>query len=346
MDGTQCEDSPPQHNRESPDSLQDGNTQEWPDNTGTKVLSHLIIGIDKGHDFLKVAWGSYQDGHDPASIIYSQIEDIKFSGSPDYSVSRLAPAESSYPTSDDDNTGIYHGWSAREHATTNRRRNGRVANFKPRTDFPSTANSWTNIPDAPGTVRADSTDEWPSSLREKLPYLKRKGFIKCEEEVDVNYFTYVFNQIKESESGPFEAGLKVVSPKSRITIVVGCPVTYGRRTRETMKRIVSRAAKNAGVGELVPVSIGKLDRAENLDFWIDQDYSHDLTNVYFTTEPSAALLYCISSTLTPRTMPYLVSRVVRLVTVLTIAEWQGCPSRRRRCRHDRFGCLQSATRSR
>jgi hypothetical protein len=109
---------------------------------------------------------------------------------------------------------------------------------------------------------------------------------------------WAFRAVKKSESGPYEAGRDIVSAHSKVTIVVGCPVRYSRRARATLKRLVSKAAVRADIGMVVPVSIGEIiddeQGKQGVLYDVEDDITHDLTNVYLATESNAALLFFLA----------------------------------------------------
>jgi len=265
---------------------------------------------------IKMAWFAYLDGEDPALIYHGDIKDIdNYPGAPS---SRLngtqAPTQSFYWTLDDGRTLVSeHGWSADTGCIVDRHKKGLVKRFKPRERYPETSVSWVNLPDD-STIRshdASQACEWPSAVFESLSYLKDEGHIEIDEDLDTNYLRWAFETLKTNRSGPFQAGYDFVSPQSKITIVVGCPVQYDPRTRENLKRIVARAASEAKVGMVVPANFGRVIDAETAEYEVETTYRHDLTNVYLVTEPNAALLFFMAKALSHTQCEQLVSYLER-----------------------------------
>tara|TARA_R110002003_G_scaffold70_4_gene6326 strand:- start:1955 stop:2974 length:1020 start_codon:yes stop_codon:yes gene_type:complete len=258
-----------------------------------KPLHHLIVGIDFGYGFTKVAFGLYADGQDPESIQPKDIQDFEgWPGAPMIAeYSSQVQSQSFYQPSNDGRTAIIsHGWLAADQATRiDYHRYGLVKFFKPQERYPENQLSWSNIP-ADGPEKPHSH---PPAYARTLKYLKNQpGWIETEEDVDTNFLTWVFETLKACEKGPFKSGY--VTHESTITIVFGCPVKYNHRARETLRRIGAKAASTAEVGHRIPATYGKVEDAVKEHYDVESTYEYDITNVYLVTEPEAALFYFLA----------------------------------------------------
>lgn len=266
---------------------------------------------------IKIAWARFVDGQDPATIQWHDIKDLEgYPDAPSERYTMLAPSQSWYPTS---GTGkILHAWEAQNAGKQARGRDGYVTHSKPREQYPDSELAWVNIPNDPNEASqtAQPAYNWPASFAAKLQYLKGKSHIEYDEDVDMHLFRWAFTKLRNSKSGPFEAGYNSVSPQSTITIVVGCPVRYNRQSRESLKRTVSRAAGKAGIGMVVPVSVGTVLNAETAEYEVEDTYQQDLTSVYLVTEPNAALLFFLARMLSQATCEDLVSCQRRIQRIL------------------------------
>ncbi|KAF2830531.1 hypothetical protein CC86DRAFT_162652 [Ophiobolus disseminans] len=224
-----------------------------------------------------------------------------FPEAPSIYCARQLPTQSAYPTSDPEDReqpNVTHGWAAHNMGQTGRRREGHATSFKPRNGFPRTKDNWVPMPEATCGLqqRSEVNDAWAEDFAAKLPYLKRKGYIKDDEDVSTNFLEWAFKAVKSSKRRPFEAGRNYVTPQSKVTIVFRCPVRYDRQARENLKRIGSKAAMRAKIGMVVSVDVGRVENAEKAQFEFDDTHKHDLTNVYMVPEPNAALTYFLHGT--------------------------------------------------
>jgi hypothetical protein len=269
-----------------------------------KPLRHIILGVDIGFKMTKIAVASYLDGDDSASISPDEIADIYFPGAPSKLLGRQVPTQSLYPTTDLEayerttagQTTVLHGFEAQHAGQMYNRRPGLATNFKPRECYPETTADLPDESSKPTDTQA--TCVWPDDFAATLVSLKEANLIESDEDVITNFMEWAFRAVKKSESGPYEAGRDIVSAYSKVTIVVGCPVRYSRRARAILKRLVSKAAVRADIGMVVPVSVGEVvddeQGKQGVLYDVEDDITHDLTNVYLATESNAALLFFLA----------------------------------------------------
>jgi hypothetical protein len=202
--------------------------------TGTrKPLWHIIIGIDKEFEMIKIAWGCYRDGDDPTSIRWYDIHNIhSYEGAPQGSMNGMrTPTVIMFPTSDKWRNFTSHSYRAQTNARMARQQTARTEtgfgrHSKPTQGNPESKRSWVNVPGL--TKENRQSYSFPDSLAKTISYLKDKCQIKHDEDIDVEFPRWAFETINSNPFQPYQPGADLVSADSKVRIVFGCPVNYDR----------------------------------------------------------------------------------------------------------------------